>query len=374
MFLEEHLGKHFLAQAGIAIPRGQLVDHPDAAATAARQVGGPVLVKSQVPAGKRGKAGGIRHAADSAEAGRLAQELLASEVAGYRVQRVLVEERISIAHEWYIAIINDVSRRSPLLLFSTAGGVDIEDVHATSPERILKLPVDIRNGIDQRAISALIRSTIGEGHQKALVDIVAKLFALYRLLDAELIEINPLAVAADGRVVALDCKLVIDDSAIRRHPELPVPEPRGTALELKAKTEGLLYVELDGAVGVLANGAGLTMATMDAIHFYGGRPANFMEIGGEAYKKSAVALSIVLGNPRVKSLLVNLCGAYARTDVMVEGILDAWDALGPAVPVAFSVHGTGEARAIELLHERMHVAPHPTMDDAVRAAIEMGRA
>jgi succinyl-CoA synthetase beta subunit len=203
--------------------------------------------------------------------------------------------------------------------------------------------------------------------------VLLKLYAAYRKLDAELLEINPLALTDRGEIVALDCKLVVDDGALPRHPAIPRAKPRGTPLELRARGEGLLYVELDGDVGVLANGAGLTMATIDAVTFYGGRPANFMEIGGEAYKKASPALSIVVGNPKVRSLLVNLCGAFARTDVMVEGIAAAWQELKPAIPVAFSVHGTGEERAVSILRDQMGITPYDQMDDAVRAAIAMAR-
>jgi succinyl-CoA synthetase beta subunit len=225
----------------------------------------------------------------------------------------------------------------------------------------------------ETARGIVARLALPEAAAAALSAMLVSLYALYWELDAELLEINPLAMTADGTLAALDCKLIIDDSAVSRVPNLPAPAPTGTALERQARADGLTYIELDGAVGVLANGAGLTMATMDAINYYGGRPANFMEIGGDAYRKAELALSIVLSNPRVTSLLVNLCGAFARTDVMVEGILAAWDKLKPALPVAFSIHGTGEARAIELVRNRLRLEPHDLMDDAVKAAIEMGR-
>jgi len=197
------------------------------------------------------------------------------------------------------------------------------------------------------------------------------LYRVYRLNDAELVEINPLAVTAAGAVVALDCKLVVDDSGLVRQPGLAergAPEPM-TALEARAAAAGLKYIELDGPVGLLANGAGLTMTTMDAIRHYGGNPANFLEIGGEAYTKALEALEIVLANPRVKSLVVNFCGAFARCDVMTEGVVRAWETLKPEIPVFFSIHGTGEAEAIALLRARLGLEPFERMDDAVKAAI-----
>ena len=195
------------------------------------------------------------------------------------------------------------------------------------------------------------------------------LYETYCALDADLLEINPLTVTPAGDLIALDAKLAVDDSALARHAELPRPPSNGTPLEKKAREAGLYYIELDGDVGVLANGAGLTMATLDAVRFYGGRPANFMEIGGDAYRKAKEALEIVLGNPRVRSLLVNLCGAYARTDVMIDGFLTGWQALAPSVPVVFSIHGTGEARAVELVKKTLGLEPFDEMDDAVKEAI-----
>jgi succinyl-CoA synthetase beta subunit len=190
-----------------------------------------------------------------------------------------------------------------------------------------------------------------------------------------MVEINPLAITGGGRVLALDCKFVLDDSAVPRQAEIAesgAPEPM-TALEERGRAHGLRYIELDGDVGVLANGAGLTMTTMDAIAHYGGRPANFLEIGGEAYTKATPALELVLANPRVKSLIVNFCGAFARCDVMTEGVVRAWEALKPELPVFFSIHGTGEAEAIALLRARLGMEPHDLMDDAVKAAIAAAR-
>jgi succinyl-CoA synthetase beta subunit len=189
--------------------------------------------------------------------------------------------------------------------------------------------------------------------------------------------VNPLAVTTGGTLVSLDCKVNLDPGAIGRHPNLQqlqadVPMV-GTPLEQMAAAQGLLYIELDGNVGVLANGAGLTMATLDAVAHYGGRPANFLEIGGDAYTRAETALRLVLSNPNVKSLLVNFCGAFARTDIMVGGLVDAIEAIQPTVPISFSIHGTGEDQAIRLVRERLALNPHPLMDDAVREAVEASR-
>jgi len=200
---------------------------------------------------------------------------------------------------------------------------------------------------------------------------LVKLYRAYRESDAELLEVNPLVVTMDGQLLALDCKLTMDDSAVARQGDLAAqgsPELM-TQLEGEAKTLGLKFIELDGEVGVLANGAGLTMTTMDAIRHFGGRPANFLEIGGESYTKATPALRLVLANPRVKALLVNFCGAFARTDVMAEGVVKAWEELKPTIPVVFTIHGTGEDEAIALVRSRLGIEPYDLMDDAVKAAV-----
>ncbi len=198
---------------------------------------------------------------------------------------------------------------------------------------------------------------------------------LYASSDAELIEINPLALTPGGRLIALDAKLVLDDAAAGRRPELAAlaTSELRTPLEALALEHGLRFIELAGSVGVLANGAGLTMATMDAISHYGGEPANFLEIGGEAYRLGRPALELVLANPRVRSLVVNFCGAFARTDVMTEGLIEAWQALSPEVPVFFSIHGTGADEAVALVRTQLGLEPFDSMDAAVRAAVEAAR-
>lgn len=374
MFVEEHTAKGFLAGPGWRLPRGWLARTPAEAAHLAEQVARPVVLKVQIPAGRRGKAGGIRFATTPEHARLAAAELLGATIGGYQVGAVLIEEQIPFVQELYVAVARDTRRRCPIVLFSNAGGVDVEEVHRASPGTVRVLPVDVRRGVDESQARGFLTSAGCErGLTDALATIVTRLYQLYWELDAELLEINPLAVTPSGEMVPLDCKLLIDDSALGRHPELPSARVSGTRLELRARAEGLLYVELHGNVGVLANGAGLTMATMDAIRTYGGQPANFMEIGGDAYRRAASALSIVLAKPGVRSLLVNLCGAYARTDVMTEGIVGAWKTLRPAVPVAFSIHGTGEEEAQQMVRDHLGMEPYNEMDEAVKAAVSQAR-
>ncbi len=375
MNFEEHAAKPLLAAAGIATPPGAVAMNAQEAETIAARIGACV-VKAQVPSGKRGKAGGIKLAGSPAEAGAAAAQILAMEIGGHAVARVLVEAQVPIAAEYYAAVLNDPETKGPLLLFSAAGGMDIEELAATRPETLLRLPVDIRHGPARGAVAqGLAGLGLAAEHLGAVAEVLEKLYAAYREHDAELLEINPLARSEDGRLVALDCKFTLDDSATPRQETLAArgTRERLTDLEAEGHALGLRFIELDGSVGVLANGAGLTMTTLDAVRHYGGAPANFLEIGGDAYVKAAPALELVLANPKVKSLLINFCGAVARTEVMTEGVLDAWDALKPDLPVFFSIHGTGEEEAIAMLRARLGLEPFEFMDDAVKAAVEAAR-
>lgn len=374
MNFEEHASKPLLAAAGMDVPRGRLATTPEEAAAAAAEIG-PVVIKAQVPTGKRGKAGGIRPASGEAEARDAAAQILGMDIGGHRVERVLVEEQASIVREFYAAVLNSPATKGPLVMFSATGGMDIEEIASTDPQAMREAAVDIREGFDEQAARTLVGGLDLDDAGPGVIDFLAKLYACYCANDAELLEVNPLALLADGRVVALDCKFVLDDSGLKRQPDLAdlgTPE-RLTALEARGRDLGLRYIALDGSVGVLANGAGLTMTTMDVITHLGGAPANFLEIGGEAYTKARPALELVLDNPNVKSLVVNFCGAFARTDVMTEGVIDAWQALSPGIPIFFSVHGTGAEEAVAMLEERLGITPHATMDEAIVAAIAAAR-
>jgi succinyl-CoA synthetase beta subunit len=371
MNFEEHAAKPLLAAQGIAVPKGGLAQTPDEAAAIAAGIGA-VVVKAQVPTGKRGKAGGIKLAATPAEAKTHAQAIIGMEIAGHKVEKALIEEQIPIARELYAAVLNDPSSKGPLVMFSTEGGMDIEEVAATAPDKLHLHCVDIRRGFSPADAASLVRGLGLGAAEHEVADALAKLYAVYAAFDAELLEINPLIVTGDGRVVALDCKFVMDDSGIVRHAEVAragTPE-KLTGLEARAKAAGLKYIDLEGNVGVLANGAGLTMTTMDVIRHHGGRPANFLEIGGESYTQAKPALELLLSKPGIKSLVINFCGAFARTDVMTQGVIEAIEALKPELPIYFSVHGTGDVEAIKLLKDRLGVTPLATMDDAIKAAIE----
>ena len=372
MNFEEHAAKSLvLRAAGIPVPHGILCINAAQTAVAASKLG-PCVIKAQVPAGKRGKAGGIKRAGTPDEAQKAATQILSMRIGEFTVERLLVEEQARIAREFYAAVLHDVASRKPLILFSTEGGMDIEEIAAAKPDAICRMRVEIDHPPSQKDFAAMLaRVDLGTAAPQ-IQAILEKLYAAYRTHDAELLEINPLALLADGRVVALDCKFVLDDAAAYRQAEIAKGGPAGimTALEKRGAEHGLKLIQLDGNVGVLANGAGLTMATMDVIRHFGGRPANFLEIGGEAYTKAEIALDLVLSNPGVKSLVVNFCGAFARTDVMAEGVVKAWHKLRPKVPVFFSIHGTGEEEAMALVRGELGIEPYDFMEDAIRAAVK----
>ncbi len=372
MNFEEYAAKSLiLAPAAIPVPRGMLCITAAEAAMAAANIG-PCVVKAQVPTGKRGKAGGIKLANTADETRAAADQILGMRIGEHSVERVLVEEQADIAREFYAAVLHDVTARKPLILFSTEGGMDIEDIAAASPNAIRRLLVDIDGGPSRSDIAQMLKGLNLGVAEAQIAGTLERLYAAYRARDAELLEVNPLALLGDGRVVALDCKFVLDDAAVYRQPDIANAGAAGvlTALERRGAEAGLKLIQLDGNVGVLANGAGLTMTTMDVIRHYGGRPANFLEIGGEAYTKSEIALDLVLSNPGVKSLVVNFCGAFARTDVMAEGVVKAWHKLKPKVPVYFSIHGTGEDEAVAMVRRELGIEPYDFMEDAIKAAVK----
>ena len=376
MNLLEHQGKYLLGKAGLRVPQGVVVASAPEAAQAATRLGGRAVCKAQVPTGKRGKAGAVQLVGSPEEAAAFAERLLGTQVGGYDVVELIVEEAADIARELYAAVLDDPSSKSPLVLFSTEGGMDIEEVNANTPELVHRVTVDVRAGLEQDSAADLLSGTdLDASAQAAVAEALMGLYRVYRDCDASLVEVNPLVLTADGSVVALDAKVTIDPGSIPRQQELMDqlpggrPAEQGTDLEMRGRELGLQFIELDGDVGVLANGAGLTMTTLDAINHWGGSPANFLEIGGDAYTKATSALELVLSNPRVNSLLVNFCGAFARTDVMAEGVVNAIEELKPTLPIAFTIHGTGEDEAVALVRERLGLEPHDLMDDAVRAAV-----
>ena len=372
MDFTESQAKPIIAQYGVDIPLGEIAFTADEAYEAAKKIGACVI-KAQVPTGKRGKAGGIKLAETADEAKNHANQILGMVIDGWPVESLLIEQQIPIAHECYMAIINDYAQKSPLLLFSPYGGMDVEEMSAKDPNAMRKLPINITQGLTREAVMAMLETckAVVEDVADALADCMLDLYSAYRHSDAELLEINPLVITKDKRVMALDCKFTLDDSAASRHPALAEKgaKKQRTELEEKAAALGLHYIDLEGDIGILANGAGLTMTSMDMVAYYGGNPANFLEIGGEAYTKAKPALDLVLSNKNIKALLVNFCGAFARTDVMTEGVVNAWKELAPDIPIFFTIHGTGAQEAVALVKEGLGLTPFELGDDAVKAAI-----
>ncbi|MEM7070608.1 MAG: ATP-grasp domain-containing protein [Pseudomonadota bacterium] len=394
MDFEEYKGKALLREFGIATPKSFLVESAKMTSEKAQHLLNGAVIKAQVPTGKRGLAGGIKLIKTPGEAYSVAQQILGMQIGDRKVEKLLVEEQIPILAECYGAIISDYAGKSPSLLFSLKGGMEVEELAKKNPNLMNKFTISIEQGLSQSQIEAYVKQLDWdaflkanrkklEGYhfdldplQKKLMEHFLKLYQIWRTHDLELLEINPLVLTLKGDVIALDCKMTLDDGACNRQSDLAQKAalPAATPLEAKARDLGLKYIELDGNVGILANGAGLTMTSMDMIAYYGGKPANFMEIGGQAYTQGADALKIVLANKNVKSVLVNLCGAFARTDVMVEGIIEALEELDSDVPFFFSVHGTGDREAIDLLRQRLGVEPFSSGDEAAKAAIKVANA
>lgn len=361
----EHVAKAQLRAHAISVPDGQVVD----ANNREIHITGPVAVKAQVPAGGRGKAGGVILTHDAPAA---VDQLLGSKLGEHTVAEVLIETRVNIATELYLSVATDGALGSPVLMFSPSGGVDVE----SSADEIsqLQLKIDVQPGLDE-----LVEFLSASGCPTPVEEVAGvanKLYTCYLATDAELVEINPLVITEEGEVVAVDGKLSVDDSARTRQPELAeiAADPPATFLEAKAAENDLRFIELEGNVGVLANGAGLTMTTMDAIAHHGGSPANFLEIGGDSYTLAVPALELVLANPNVKSLVVNFCGAFARCDVMTGGVIEAWKTLKPSIPVFFSIHGTGMDEARAMVRAELDIEPFEAMDDAIASAVQAASA
>ena len=377
MKLHEYQAKQVLARAGIPIPDGRLATTPAEAESAASAIGAPVAVKAQVQVGGRGKAGGIKVAKSPAEARDAAKAILGMDIKGLRVEKVYVERAADVAAELYLGITLDRDRRRPVVMLSTVGGMDIEEVAASTPEKIARgWPSPLLGLLPFEARTLAFAAGVPEAQRDAVVDIAQRLFTVYRETDAMLVEINPLFVQKDGSVLAGDAKLDIDDNALFRQAELAKLKEisKDEESEEKARALGFSYVQLDGDVGIIGNGAGLVMGTLDAVRDAGGRAANFLDVGGGA-KEAVVktALEIVLANPRVKSVLINIFGGITRGDEVAKGILAVTAQHPPGVPLVIRLSGT-EAVAGRKLLEGAPLVSKETMDDAAKEAVRLAKA
>ncbi|MEM4894162.1 MAG: ADP-forming succinate--CoA ligase subunit beta [Desulfurococcaceae archaeon] len=373
MKLYEYEAKEIVSKYGIPVPKGRVASNPDEARSAALEIGLPVVIKSQVLVGGRGLAGGIRFASALEEVVREASELLSSEIKGEKVEKILVEEMIRVEREIYLSLTIDRYSRTPIYLISTLGGVDIEKLVKEHPDKLLKLNVNPFTGY--KSFYSRVAARFLELPFESLNTLDLIMGAMYRVMldyDAELVEFNPLALVKGGGLVALDVKLIIDDNSLWKHPGLVEKYSRELSFyEKKARELGFSYVELTGDVGIIANGAGLTMATMDTISLYGIKPANFLDVGGGASAdKVYEAVKLLLEHPRVKALLINIFGGITRCDEIARGVVRALQTIGFSKPIVVRMLGTNEEEGRRILNEK-GVQVFSELEDAIRSLKEM---
>lgn len=353
MKLHEYQSKGLFAENGIPIPRGQVASSGREVGEIARELGGDVMVKAQVLVGGRGKAGGVKLARSAQEASNRAHEILALRIAGLRVRKVLVDEAAAIQNEIYLAITIDRAACRPVMIASAAGGMDIEQVALQNPEKILREHINPFVGLrNYQARNLASGIELPRALWPEFIQIAIRLHATFVETDATLAEINPLVVTEDDRLLAVDGKIVLDENALMLHPELAKMRNVGgdEADEIEARKHGIAYVALDGYIGCVVNGAGLAMGTMDIIKYFGGEPANFLDIGGGAGpEKVAAGLRIILRDERVRALLINIFGGITRCDDVARGVLAAIEDVGIRVPVVVRLVGTNEDEGRQLL-------------------------
>jgi succinyl-CoA synthetase beta subunit len=379
--LYEYQGKELFRRFGIPVSEGRLATTPEEARAAAEELGGQVVVKAQVLTGGRGKAGGVKLADDPADAEQKAREILGLDIRGHVVQKVWTERASEIAKEYYLSVTFDRGAKRPLFMLTREGGVEIEQVAAENPDALARLHVDPLEGFHPYQARRLI---YGAGiddpdEQKQILAIIEKLYRCFVETDAMLCEVNPLIVTPEGEVKALDSKFTVDESALFRHPD--IAEMRDVAaadpLETFAREKGVTYVKLDGEVGILGNGAGLSMSTVDVVVVAGGRPANFCDLGGGGDAQGVIdALEVITRDEQVRSIFFNIFGGITRCDEVARGILAALEQMSIDLPIVVRLDGTNAAEGRQLLADaaspNLHV--EPTMLDAAQRAVELADA
>jgi succinyl-CoA synthetase beta subunit len=378
--LYEYQGKELFQHYGIPVSEGRLATTPEEARAAAEELGGQVVVKAQVLTGGRGKAGGIKLAEDGSEAEERAREILGLDIRGHVVRKLWIEKASEIAKEYYLSLTFDRGEKKLLFMFTVEGGVDIEEVAAEKPEAIARLHVDPRAGFQPfHARRLTYEGGVRDANEQRQIQALAgKLYACFVGSDALLCEINPLIVTPAGEVRALDSKFTVDDNALYEHPH--IAEMRDLEAyppeERVAREKGVTYVKLDGEVGILGNGAGLVMSTLDVIALVGGRPANFCDLGGGGSAEGVVdALEVITADPQVKAILFNIFGGITRCDEVARGILQALDEIEIAQPIVVRLDGTNAEEGRQLLRDAAPPNLHtePTMLDAARRAVELAK-
>jgi succinyl-CoA synthetase beta subunit len=376
--LHEYQGKELFRQHGIPVSEGRLSTDPAGARAAAEELGFPVVVKAQVLTGGRGKAGGIKLAASADEAEARAREILGMDIRGHVVTKLWIERASDIAREYYLSLAFDRSAKKPLFMFTTQGGMDIEEVAATSPDALVRLHVDPLEGCHPWHARRLVYDGGVEdpGEQKQIAAIVTKLYEAFVATEAMLCEINPLIVTPDGEVRALDSKFTVDDNSLFRHPDIAELRDAAAAdpLEALAREKGVTYVKLDGEVGVLGNGAGLSMSTVDVVTFAGGRPANFCDLGGGGDAQGVVAaLEVITRDDQVRAIFFNIFGGITRCDEVARGILQAVGDMGLELPIVVRLDGTNAEEGRRILADAAlpNLSTEATMLEGARRAVEL---
>ena len=372
MNLHEYQARDLLKRFGIPVPDGNVADTPEQARSIAQRLGGKVVVKAQVHAGGRGKAGGVKLAATADEAFAHASRILGMTIKGLTVHKVLVAPATDIASESYVGIIVDRGSQHPVLMVSAAGGIDIEEVAAKTPEKIHRLPIDPRYGLmDHQALGLGFKLFRDAAQARAAADVMKKLAVAFYGVGASLAEINPLVTTPVGEVLALDAKIVVDDNELDRRPEIAALRDASAEapLEVQARAAGLTFIKLEGSVGCCVNGAGLAMATMDLVKYYGGEPANFLDIGGSSNPQKVVnALNIITSDPSVKAILFNIFGGITRGDDVANGIVQATREVPLKVPIVIRLTGTNQAEGVQIL-KAAGFSALTDMDEAVKQAV-----
>ena len=355
MNLHEYQSKRIFGKYGVPVPQGEVATTPEEVREIAERMGTPVVVKAQVLVGGRGKAGGIKLARTPEEAEEVARKILGMNLKGLIVKKVLVDPAVDIQSEIYLGAVIDRAQRRVIMMASSEGGVDIEEVAARSPEKIIKVAIDPFLGLREYQARWLAQSIgLDKQYYRPFTKVALGLYRAFIESDASLAEINPLVITGDGEMIGVDGKMVVDDNALFRHPD--IEEMRDVEaedpFELEARQYGISYVKLDGEIGCMVNGAGLAMATMDIIKLYGGNPANFLDIGGGATaERVAAALRIILSDPNVKAVLINIFGGITRCDEVARGILAAMEEVKPQVPFVVRLIGTNQEEGQKLLAE-----------------------
>ena len=376
MKLHEYQSKNIFAKYGIRIPKGRVAATSQEAKQIAEELGSRVVVKSQVLVGGRGKAGGIRLAKSPVEAEEVATQILAMEIKGLPVRKVLIDEAAQIETEIYLGITNDRAARKPVMMASAAGGVDIEEVARETPEKIIRVNIDPLLGLkDYQTRDVAAGIDLPRDLWRSFGTIASGLWNAYLKSDATLAEINPLVITTDNQLIAVDGKMVIDDNALFRH--VDIAEMRDLDVEaeseIRARKYGLSFIKLDGDIGCMVNGAGLAMTTMDIIKLFGGEPANFLDIGGGASaERVTAALRIILSDPNVKAVLLNVFGGITRGDEVARGILSALEAMKTEVPLVIRLVGTNAEEGREILADADMITAE-TLADAAQKAVAAAR-